>query len=215
MSHRTATGVGGWDGCDRLAGLVLALLATVALADGPTDVREAFVRCGDSTRLGQTRPVAGATCSQACQAFGLKCLHRAAQANLDACTPAAPERSGTCDDVFQPSWSSQCVCESKRAAGKAGGTCEARRKPADRACTHDDECVAVSHLLDCCGSMTVTGINRRDQSRFEAFERECEAPKKTCKCEAAATTIDEGRLTTAAPRVRCRQSVCTTTSTRE
>lgn len=189
--------------------LTLAVCSLSALADDPTGLREAFVRCGDSGRLGQTKPVSGVTCAQACRAYGLKCLSRAAQADLAACTPPSPERSGTCDDVFAASWSSQCVCEAKRSTAPLTA-CDERRKPADRACERDDECVAVSHLLDCCGSMTVTGIARRDQARFEAFERDCEAPKRQCRCAAAATTTDEGPLRST-PRVQCKAGVCTTT----
>ncbi|MBL8920994.1 MAG: hypothetical protein JNJ54_19175 [Myxococcaceae bacterium] len=94
----------------RLAGVVL-VVSLLAVAGGPVDPRDAFVRCPDSTRLGQTKPAGGVTCAQACKAFGLACLHRAAQADLSACTPSSPERSGSCADVFAPGWSSQCVCE--------------------------------------------------------------------------------------------------------
>jgi hypothetical protein len=74
-------------------------------------IQAAFIECPDPGFLGQTASVHGVTCADICCAFSFAgCSHRAAQADFNACMPADPPPSGTCGDVFQPAWSSQCVC---------------------------------------------------------------------------------------------------------
>ena len=75
------------------------------------DLRVAFSACPDGKHIGQSRPSPGATCEKVCLAFGFgACVHRAGQADYAACSPKNPEASGSCADVFQPGWSSQCRC---------------------------------------------------------------------------------------------------------
>ncbi|HET6583000.1 MAG TPA: hypothetical protein VFG69_06130 [Nannocystaceae bacterium] len=70
----------------------------------------AFEPCAGA-QLGQTSGVAGVTCEQICCAFGFEgCEYRGAQADYDACNPSPAPATGSCSDVFQASWSSQCVC---------------------------------------------------------------------------------------------------------
>jgi len=70
-----------------------------------------FVSCGDGARVGQNESAPGVTCNDVCCTFGFAgCSHRAAQASFAACTPGSPTPTGSCDDVFQDQWSSQCVC---------------------------------------------------------------------------------------------------------
>ena len=72
---------------------------------------EAFVRCGDSSRLGQAADVPGTTCSLACNAHGFDgCSHRVGQAGFETCKEQQ-QRSGGCEDVFGPGWSTECVCD--------------------------------------------------------------------------------------------------------
>ena len=82
-----------------------------ATVDPARRVRATFADCGQGGRVGQRGSASGVTCELVCKVLEKKgCLHRAAQADYDACLPHDPERSGSCADVFQPGWSSQCVC---------------------------------------------------------------------------------------------------------
>ena len=69
-----------------------------------------WVACGNK-RFGQTQSAPGVTCSQVCSSFGMTCSYRAGQQDYNACIPSNSGPSGTCGDVFQASWSSQCVCQ--------------------------------------------------------------------------------------------------------
>lgn len=74
-------------------------------------IQASFVKCADNVHAGQTAMAGGVTCADVCCVLGFAgCQHRAAQADFDACTPVNPQQSGTCADVFQPAWSSQCAC---------------------------------------------------------------------------------------------------------
>ncbi len=75
------------------------------------DLRSRFEPCGDGGRVGQSAMAPGATCEAVCCALGFAgCSHRAAQASFDACGIENPVRTGECGDVFQQTWSSQCIC---------------------------------------------------------------------------------------------------------
>jgi hypothetical protein len=74
-------------------------------------ILSAFEPCDSGNSVGQSSGVAGVTCEQVCCAFGFAgCEYRGAQVDYDACNPTPPPATGDCDDVFQASWSSQCVC---------------------------------------------------------------------------------------------------------
>jgi len=71
----------------------------------------AFEPCPSGDSVGQSAGVAGVTCEQVCCTFGFAgCEYRGAQIDYDACSPTPTAMTGDCDDVFQASWSSQCVC---------------------------------------------------------------------------------------------------------
>jgi hypothetical protein len=74
-------------------------------------IQASFVTCPDALHAGQSAPAAGVTCTDVCCALGFSgCQHRAAQADYNACMPDDPQQSGTCEQVFQEAWSSQCRC---------------------------------------------------------------------------------------------------------
>ena len=75
-------------------------------------IKAHFLPCPDGKHLGQVAPAAGVTCAEVCCVFGFAgCSQRAAQSSFDPCLPAKPAKSGSCADVFQDQWSSQCACE--------------------------------------------------------------------------------------------------------
>ena len=70
-----------------------------------------FQRCGSEARVGQSAFAPGVTCNDVCCAFAFSgCAHRATQGDLVACDPSAPSPTGSCSDVYQANWSSQCIC---------------------------------------------------------------------------------------------------------
>lgn len=75
-------------------------------------IKSTFTRCDASaTHVGQFGDAPGVTCHAVCCTFGFSgCAYRAAQSGLTACDPPNPGDSGTCTDIFQTTWSSQCVC---------------------------------------------------------------------------------------------------------
>ncbi|MCA9720221.1 MAG: hypothetical protein KC468_36505, partial [Myxococcales bacterium] len=78
---------------------VALILASFELCDNPPQ------------QVGQSASAPGVTCEQVCCAMGFEsCVYRAAQADYDACNPPNANQSGSCADVFQPAWSSQCLC---------------------------------------------------------------------------------------------------------
>lgn len=99
------------------------------------------------------------------------------------------------------------------AAPDAAAMCGPQRKPTDRSCTADADCVAVKRTTDCCGSLKIEGINQQDAARFEAEELVCGRELKKCKCMAAPTRLDDGsRAESKAERIElvCREQVCRT-----
>ena len=82
-------------------------------AGGASDdtIRGAFGVCADKVHVGQSQAASGVTCADVCRVLGFSgCEYRAGQAGMEACTPANPDRSGSCTDVFKEGWSSQCRC---------------------------------------------------------------------------------------------------------
>lgn len=74
-------------------------------------ILDAFEECLSPGYYGQSKPIAGVTCWDICCAFGIfNCSHRSAQDDFNACEPNAPRAVGSCDEVFQADWSSQCFC---------------------------------------------------------------------------------------------------------
>src|SRR5262245_22785648 len=69
-------------------------------------------------------------------------------------------------------------------------SCEARR-PLNRACATDADCVVFRRIGDCCGSLAVSGINRADLERAQTENRQCN-PGRHCACAPAPTRLDDG-----------------------
>jgi hypothetical protein len=61
--------------------------------------------------VGQKASVKGVSCNDVCCYFGYSgCVRRAPQLDYDPCAPFFGT-GGTCDDVFEDTWSSQCICK--------------------------------------------------------------------------------------------------------
>jgi hypothetical protein len=83
----------------------------------------------------------------------------------------------------------------------------------DKSCRGDNDCVAVTHQVDCCGSRMVLGINIRDQAAFTQAERACAASYPACGCPPRPTRTEDGSITISADldiAVACRSGACTT-----
>lgn len=79
---------------------------------------ESFETCPGTTNVGQIAPAGGVTCEQVCCAMGFDgCEYRGPQADYDTCEYDVPPQTGSCSDVFGPTWSSQCVCSGQAACG--------------------------------------------------------------------------------------------------
>lgn len=61
------------------------------------------------------------------------------------------------------------------------------------ACQTNDECAAVSHMVDCCGSIEFWGIGADAVDKFNAAEAMC-APKPVCDCAPDPTRADDGNV---------------------
>ena len=102
--------------------------------------------------------------------------------------------------------------------GGAGGTggngsCQAVQA-LDRSCTTSADCVAVLHVVNCCGSEMVFGLRASEQARFQTLEAQCDATYPACGCAAQQPVADDGsRLRfgdVGAAGVACVQGTCTT-----
>lgn len=86
--------------------------------------------------------------------------------------------------------------------------------PATSACSAPGQCVAARHGLDCCGSTAIVGINRSQQSAFDAIETSCEQHIMfdMCDCLAHGPNAQDGRpvASIADAIVDCVGGVCLT-----
>ncbi len=75
-------------------------------------IMQSFVACDDPpTLVGQIQSAPGVTCADVCCVLGFDgCAFRAGQSDFSPCMPNNPPMTGTCMDVFQAQWSSQCMC---------------------------------------------------------------------------------------------------------
>ena len=64
--------------------------------------------------------------------------------------------------------------------------------PIDRSCKGSADCIAVTHMVDCCGTMVAIGINLADKGRFDTAEKACAATFPACGCAAEPTKTDDG-----------------------
>lgn len=95
-------------------------------------------------------------------------------------------------------------------------TCQGYTTPAfSKVCMTKNDCVAVTHMVDCCGTMVSFGIASSDKATFDSEEQTCAATYPACGCAAQPTKTEDGSLlgvggpgTTAA--VDCVAGVCRT-----
>lgn len=94
--------------------------------------------------------------------------------------------------------------------------CQAYTTPAfSKSCTIKSDCVVVTHMIDCCGSMVSLGINSAEEATFTVEEQKCAATYPACGCPSQPTKTEDGSslgfgggTTTAA--VDCLGGTCTT-----
>jgi hypothetical protein len=62
----------------------------------------------------------------------------------------------------------------------------------DRNCANDDECVAVIHQTNCCGSESAFGIRASEVSSFNAAESTCKQQYPACGCASFGIDVEDG-----------------------
>lgn len=81
----------------------------------------------------------------------------------------------------------------------------------DRPCTDDAQCVAETHVVDCCGTRAVVGFRATDLPRFRSLAEQCTAHLGECDCPAGPTTADDGHVGDPdMARVACVEGRCRT-----
>jgi hypothetical protein len=146
-------------------------------------------------------------------------------AAYDECPAAHPQcrcasQPTTADDGslrgFDQSPTALCVsgrCTATFAdAGARSFGCPAREPiTADASCVVDADCVAMEHVLDCCGSRRSTGVNVDTAPSFADDEAQCRAGFPDCDCAAQPTVADDGSTPgAAAAAVACVSGLCFT-----
>jgi len=99
------------------------------------------------------------------------------------------------------------------AGGSDGGVTACQAITAlDRSCVVDTDCVAVTHVANCCGSVRVIGLRASEQATFQQLEPQCDASYPACGCATAPTMTDDGSTIKAdtSAGVSCLQGTCTT-----
>lgn len=72
----------------------------------------------------------------------------------------------------------------------------------DRSCSVDEDCVAVLHQTDCCGSSVMIGIRNTAYPEYGASEPACMASYPACECPAMLPTTDSSETVTDTSTVR-------------
>ena len=81
----------------------------------------------------------------------------------------------------------------------------------DRSCGTTEDCVAVVHQRNCCGTRIITGINSAELARFDESETACRADYPACECAQGPTTTDTGQTAPgSAVPAACSAGICTT-----
>lgn len=80
----------------------------------------------------------------------------------------------------------------------------------NRACTVDEDCVAVTHQINCCGTEAVWGIAETALGGFSANEALCRDQYDTCRCPIGATLADDSNAVSddTPASVRCSSGRC-------
>lgn len=87
-------------------------------------------------------------------------------------------------------------------------------EPADKRCRTNKDCGLLPVLWDCCGSVLLVGVSKREIDTYQKLSKECYPVLKWCACTST-TILAEDRLTTEDPSVvqvacvrgRCRSFV--------
>ena len=100
----------------------------------------------------------------------------------------------------------------------AGGTsnpdqpnCDTDFDGLDRSCTRVEDCVLVEHLIDCCGTILIMGLNASEHIAFNALEQYCSAQFPACGCAAQGIRLEDGSLIdfgSTAAQVECADEQC-------
>jgi hypothetical protein len=102
-------------------------------------------------------------------------------------------------------------------SGEAGAlACGENTFPAiERSCLVDDDCAVVEHQINCCGTLSATGIRADAKSAFDAAEATCRASYPRCRCAVQITQADDGTSAAdnRAASVSCAQGRCSSTFT--
>lgn len=74
-----------------------------------------------------------------------------------------------------------------------------------RTCSTDEDCDAVLHQSDCCGTLVARGISSDARMTFDLLEPVCRASLPACDCPAQPTMTDNGEVVTdpSAVQVAC------------
>jgi hypothetical protein len=62
----------------------------------------------------------------------------------------------------------------------------------DKSCETSLDCVLVNHVVDCCGSILIMGINAAAVRTFQAAETQCTAGQPVCDCAPQGTNLEDG-----------------------
>lgn len=94
----------------------------------------------------------------------------------------------------------------------AGHACGSEFPSFDRRCSVATECVAVSHQINCCGTVRALGIRADAQSGFDVAEAACRDITPACGCPTEITRADDDTIDDGAPaRVECVAGQCVST----
>jgi hypothetical protein len=82
----------------------------------------------------------------------------------------------------------------------------------DRGCQVDQDCVAVEHQINCCGTLRAIGVRAAAKAAFDAAEASCRSAYPLCDCASQVTQADDGTSAAGAQAaaVRCADGSCRT-----
>jgi hypothetical protein len=184
-----------------------------AATDAPSS--DAGPGCGAGYPIGSSRPAGDGCNSCLCLAGPAWVCSTISCPPDDASTPAdAPADGGGRAGSGGGSGGAGGGSAGTGGRGGAGGgqaSCRAAEM-LDRTCTSATDCVAVGHIVDCCGTGRMMGLRATEQSRFRELEAQCVASYPGCECPPQPTLTDDGSAvrTSTTVGVACRAGVCTT-----
>lgn len=153
----------------------------------------------------------GAGGAQGCAKYGQSCTDRACCVGL-VCAGGCVMMPGA---TGGSSGSGGSGGASSTGGTSSGVNCSPTKPSAfptfDRSCSSLNDCSAVVHRVDCCGTVVITGIKSSELTRFNAAEQTCDSQYPACGCHNSPTMTDSGQTptSTSAP-VECLMGTCTT-----